>query len=44
MVILATRSREIGNESIIGCKFAIFDANKDREFSIKIARVTRRER
>lgn len=37
MVILATRSREIGTNPLLDAN-CTFDANKDREFSIKIAR------
>ena len=36
MVILATRSREIGTNPLLDAN-CTFDANKDREFSIKIA-------
>lgn len=35
MVILATRSREIGTNPLLDAN-CTFDANKDREFSIKI--------
>lgn len=37
MVILATKSREIGTNPLLDAN-CTFDANKDREFSIKIAR------
>ena len=37
MVILATRSKEIGTNPLLYANCS-FDANKDREFSVKIAR------
>lgn len=37
MVILATRNREIGSNPLLDVNCA-FDANKEREFSVKIAR------
>lgn len=37
MVILATRNREIGSNPLLDAN-CIFDANKEREFSVKIAR------
>lgn len=37
MVILATRKKEIGTNPLLDAN-CTFDANKEREFSIKIAR------